>query len=175
MTTGAQVDWDQTVSTAKYIQNYGSCVQGDSISSLIIQAPASASSSSDAGYYYINTIKFEALKSNASAFGFSVGDSNSRPLYFHKTSGSLPSGWGAGGYHSIPKFALSTTTGYFYEFGVYQGGADISSVVFKLTTTVAFGNGWGAYSGGCVADIPNSITGRNFKLTGFRITSTTYA
>lgn len=174
MTTGAQVDWSSTVSTAKYIQNYGSCPQGDSISSLIIQAPSSASSSSDAGYYYINTIKFEALKSSASSFGFSVGNGGTRPLYFHKTSGASPGGWGFG-FHSIPLFSLSQTTGYYYEYGVYQGGADISSVFFKLTTTVQFGNQWGAFNSGCSPDIPNSIIGRNITLTGFTITSTTYA
>ena len=174
MSTGNNVDWEQTVSTAKYIQNYGDCVVGDSISSLVIQAPSSASSSGDAGYYYINTIKFEALKTTG-GFNYSVGDSGARPLYFHKTSGASPSvaGWGAG-YHSISKFPLSTTTGYFYEWGVYQGGADISSVVFKVTTTVAFGNGWGAYNSGCSPSTALSITGRNITLTGYRMTSTTY-
>lgn len=172
MTTGKQVDWEQTESTAKYIQNYGNCVQGDSKSSLVIQAPASASSSGDAGYYYINTIKFEALRSSY-GFAYSIGDS-SRYLYFHKTSGSLPGGWGAGGYHPIPKFALSETTGYIYEYGVYQGGADISGVFFKLTTTLQYGGGWGA-ADGCVSNIPQSIVGRNFTLTGWRITSTIYA
>jgi len=174
MSTGNNVDWSDTVSTAKYIQNYGDCVVGDSISSLVIQAPSSASSSGDAGYYYINTIKFEALKT-AGGFNYSVGDGGVRPLYFHKTSGASPSvaGWGAG-YHSIGKFPLSTTTGYFYEWGVYQGGADISSVFFKVTTTVAFGSGWGAYNSGCSPNTALSITGRNITLTGYRMTSTTY-
>jgi hypothetical protein len=174
MTTGNNVDWSDTVSTAKYIQNYGDCVQGDSISSLIIQAPASASSSGDAGYYFINTIKFEALKSSATSFGFSVGDGGVRPLYFHKTSGTSPEGWGFG-FYSIPKFSLSQTTGAYFEIGVYQGGADISGVFFKVTTTVQFGNGWGAYSAGCSANIALSIIGRNITLTGYRMTSTTYA
>ena len=175
MTTGSTgVPWSSTVSTAKYIQNYGYCVQGDSISSLIIQAPASASSSGDAGYYYIEKISFEALKSSATSFGFSVGDGGVRPLYFQKTSGTSPGGWGFG-FYSIPKFPLSQTTGYFFEVGVNQGGADISSVFFKLTTTVQFGNGWGAYSNGCVANTGLSIIGRNISLIGYQTTATTYA
>lgn len=173
MTTGKQVDWSDTVGTAKYIQNYGDCVQGDSISSLVIQAPSSASGSGDAGYYYINTIKFEALRSPY-GFAYSVGD-GTRNLYFHKTSGSLPAGWGAGNYHQIGKFALSETVGTYYEYGIYQGGSDISGIFFKVTTTLQSGGGWGSYSGGCVASIPLSIIGRNVTLTGWRITSTIYA
>ena len=173
MTTGSTgVPWSSTVSTAKYIQNYGNCVQGDSKSSLVIQAPASASSPGDAGYYYIERIGFEALRSPY-GFGFSVGD-DTRALYFHKTSGSLPGGWGAGNYHSIAKFPLSETTGYFYDYGVYQGGADISGVFFKVTTTLQYGGGWGA-ADGCVSNIPLSIIGRNIYLTGSVVTATTYA
>jgi hypothetical protein len=175
ITTGSTgVPWSSTVSTAKYIQNYGDCVQGDSISSLIIQAPASASSSGDAGYYYIEKIGFEALKSSATSFGFSVGDSGTRPLYFQKTSGASPGGWGFG-FYSIPKFPLSQTTGYFFEIGVNQGGSDISSVFFKLTTATQFGNNWGAYNSSCNPTIASSIIGRNIYLVGSVVTATTYS
>lgn len=172
MTTGAQVDWSTSDATAKYIQNYYLCSNVDA-GNLVITAPTSATSSSSAGYYYINTIKFEALKTPG-GFDYSVGD-GTRYLYFHKTSGSLPGGWGAGNYHSIAKFALSTTTGYWYEYGVYQGGSDISGITFKVTTALQTGGGWGGYSAACGATTSLSITGRNITLTGWRITPSIYS
>jgi hypothetical protein len=173
MTTGATgVPWSSTVSTARYIQNYGSCVQGDSISSLVIQAPASASNENDAGHYFIEKIGFEGLKTPG---GFNFIRSSTRLLYIQKTSGPSPTvpEWSAGK-HTINNFALSETTGFIYEWGVYQGGADISNVVFKVTTTLQYGGGWGAFNSGCSPQAEYSVIGRNIKLTGTVVTATTY-
>jgi hypothetical protein len=173
MTTGRTgVPWSSTVSTARYIQNYGSCVQGDSISSLVIQAPASASNENDAGHYFIEKIGFEALKTPG---GFNFIRSSTRLLYIQKTSGPSPTvpEWSSGK-HEINNFALSTTTGFIYEWGVYQGGADISNVFFKVTTTLQYGGGWGAFNSGCSPQLEYSAIGRNITLTGTVVTATTY-
>lgn len=173
MTTGSTgVPWSSTVSTARYIQNYGSCVQGDSISSLVIQAPASASNENDAGHYFIEKIGFEALKTPG---GFNFIRSSTRLLYIQKTSGPSPTvpEWSAGK-HTINNFALNETTGFIYEWGVYQGGADISNVFFKVTTTLQYGGGWGAFNSGCSPQLEYSAIGRNIKLTGTVVTATTY-
>ena len=173
MTTGRTgVPWSSTVSTARYIQNYGSCVQGDSISSLVIQAPASPSNENDAGYYFIEKIGFEALKTPG---GFNFIRSSTRVLYIQKTSGPSPTvaEW-SNGKHTINNFALSETTGFIYEWGVYQGGADISNVFFKVTTTLQYGGGWGAFNSGCSPQLEYSAIGRNITLTGRRTSATTY-
>jgi hypothetical protein len=171
MSTGNNVDWDTSDATAKYIQNYGSCSNVNA-GNLVITAPISASSSGDAGYYYINTIKFEALKTAGSGNDYSIGD-GSRLLYF-STTGTTPTtgGWSAGK-HAIGKFPIYST-GTFYEWGVYLGGADISGATFKVTTSLQTGGGWGNYNASCVANTAQSITGRNITLTGYRMTSTTY-
>ena len=171
MSTGNNVDWSTSDGTAKYIQNYGSCSNVDA-GNLVITMPTSASSSGDAGYYYINTIKFEALRSSY-GFAYSIGDT-SRYLYFY-TTGTQPVDWGGGGYRAIPKFPIYEGTGTWYEYGVYLGGADISGATFKVTTACQTGCGWGNYNGSCGANIPLSIIGRNITLTGYRMTSTTYS
>lgn len=171
MSTGNTVDWSSSDGTAKYIQNYGSCSNVDA-GNLVITAPTSASSSGDAGYYYINTIKFEALRSSY-GFAYSIGDT-SRYLYFY-TTGTQPVDWGGGGYRAIPKFPIYEGTGTWYEYGVYLGGADISGATFKVTTACQTGCGWGNYNSSCGANIPLSIIGRNITLTGYRMTSTTYS
>ena len=172
MTTGNNVDWDTSDPTAKYIQNYGSCSNVNA-GNLVVTMPTSASSSGDAGYYFISTIKFEALKTAGSGNDYSIGDNGARLLYFSTTGTSPTTGGWSNGKHAIGKFRIYST-GTFYEWGVYLGGADVSGATFKVTTALQTGGGWGNYSSSCVANTAQSITGRNITLTGYRMTPTTY-
>lgn len=182
MATGSTgVPWSMTSGVNSPVRYFGLAGSCDAyIGSLFIDIGSVPSSSSEAGYKYIQTIGYEVSSIPYSSLAFT--SKSGRRLYF-LISGVVqgpPGGWEASGVsyiirREVPQRGLDTNYILdYYENGVNLGGANISNTRISVTPD---GAGWGTYPNcneNSVA-ISYSIRGKNLYITGYQTTATIYA
>ena len=172
MTVGnTGVAWTQTNTETRYFGLQGPC-NYEYIGSLITTLGTVPSSSSTAGYIYINTMSYEVAQIPGG--GLSYTTSSTRSLSY-RTTGTLPNGFtntfgflikSVGGLGLDTNWRTQSTA-------INLGGTDISGAIFSIFPS---GNGWGSYNS-CTANdigIAYSLRGRNLTLSGTQTTASTY-
>ena len=183
MATGSTgVPWSMTTGATSPVRYFGTTVSCDSyIGSLKINIGSVPTSSSTAGYKYIQTIGYEVASIPGSTLAYT--SVSNRRLYFmiSGVTQTPPSGWeawpGVGTIirREVPGRGLDTNFALdYYENGVNLGGANISNTAVSVTPD---GVNWADYvtcQENVVDNINTSIRGRNLYITGYQTTATTY-